>query len=86
MAAQAVKQHEQFRATIRDLTLKALQTRDLGLQQINGVIHDITAGINMRVGDDKTDTFLRSPPSRGLLFRTIQVCPKDRVTFPPARC
>jgi hypothetical protein len=59
MAAQAVKQHEQFRATIRDLTLKALQTRDLGLQQINGVIHDITAGINMGVGDDKTDTFLR---------------------------
>ena len=31
MAAQGVKQHEQVRTTIRDLTLKALQMRDLSL-------------------------------------------------------
>ena len=31
MDAQAVKQHEQVRTTIRDLTLKALQMRDLSL-------------------------------------------------------
>ena len=50
MTAQAVKQHEQLRATIRDLTLKiALLTRDLGLHPINGVMHDFTAGINMGV-------------------------------------
>ena len=55
MAAQAVKQHEQIRTTIRDLTLKTLQARDLCLEQINGVIRNITAGVNIGVGD-KTDT------------------------------
>jgi hypothetical protein len=55
MAAQAVKQHEQIRTTIRDLTLKTLQVRDLSLEQINGVIRNITAGVNIGVGD-KTDT------------------------------
>ena len=55
MAAEAVKQHEQIRTTIRDLTLKTLQARDLSLEQINGVIRNITAGVNIGVGD-KTDT------------------------------
>jgi hypothetical protein len=55
MAAQAVKQHEQIRTTIRDLTLKTLQARDLSLEQINGVIRNITAGVNIGVGD-KPDT------------------------------
>ncbi len=55
MAAQAVTQHEQIRTTIRDLTLKTLQARDLSLEQINGVIRNITAGVNIGVGD-KTDT------------------------------
>jgi len=55
MAAQAVMQHEQIRTTIRDLTLKTLQVRDLSLEQINGVIRNITAGVNIGVGD-KTDT------------------------------
>ena len=55
MAAQAVMQHEQIRTTIRDLTLKTLQARDLSLEQINGVIRNITAGVNIGVGD-KTDT------------------------------
>ena len=55
MAAQAVKQHEQIRTTIRDITLKALQMRDLSLEQINSVVRNITAGVNIGVGD-KTDT------------------------------
>jgi hypothetical protein len=55
MAAEAVKQHEQIRTTIRDLTLKALQTRDLSLEQINGVVRNITAGVNIGV-EGKTDT------------------------------
>ena len=33
MAAEAVKQHEQIRTTIRDLTLEALQVRELSLKQ-----------------------------------------------------
>ena len=56
MAAQAVKQHEQIRTTIRDITLKALQMRDLSLEQINSVVRNITAGVNIGVGEDKTDT------------------------------
>jgi hypothetical protein len=55
MAAEAVKQHEQIRTTIRDLTLKALQTRDLSLEQINGVVRNITAGVNIGV-KGKTET------------------------------
>ena len=55
MAAQAVKQHEKIRTTIRDLTLKTLQARDLSLEQINSVVSNITAGVNIGVGD-KPDT------------------------------
>ena len=56
MAAQAVKQHEQIRTSIRDITLKALQMRDLTLEQINGVVRNITAGVNIGVAEDKTGT------------------------------
>jgi len=55
MAAQAVMQHEQIRTTIRDLTLKTLQARDLSLEQIASVVRNITAGVNIGVGD-KPDT------------------------------
>jgi len=55
MAAQAVKQHEQIRMSIRDITLKALQVRDLSLDQINGVVRNVTAGVNIGVGEHKTD-------------------------------
>jgi hypothetical protein len=33
MATEAVKQHKQIRTTIRDLTLRALQMRELSLKQ-----------------------------------------------------
>jgi hypothetical protein len=56
MAAQAVKQHEQVRTSIRDLTLKALQMRDLSLEQINSVVRNIIAGGNIGVGEGRTDT------------------------------
>jgi hypothetical protein len=55
MAAQAVKQHEQIRTSIRDITLKALQMRDLTLEQISGVVRNVTAGVNIGV-EGKTDT------------------------------
>ena len=51
MAAQAVKQHEQIRTTIRDITLKALQMRDLSLEQINSVVSNVTKGVNAGLGD-----------------------------------
>ncbi len=56
MAAEAVKQREQIRTAIRDLTLEALQIRELSLKQINNVVRNISAGVNLGVGDAKVDT------------------------------
>jgi hypothetical protein len=56
MATEAGKQHEQIRTAVRDLTLEALQMRELSLKQINGVVRNISAGVNAGVGDSKLDT------------------------------
>jgi Family of unknown function (DUF6781) len=56
MAAEAVKQREQIRTAIRDLTLEALQMRELSLKQINSVVGNISAGVNLGVGNVKMDT------------------------------
>ena len=56
MAAEAVKHREQVRTAIRDLTLEALQMRELSLKQINNVVRNISAGVNLGVGDAKVDT------------------------------
>src|SRR6476469_5819683 len=56
MAAEAVKQREQIRTAIRDLTLEALQIRELSLKQINNVVRNISTGVNLGVGDAKVDT------------------------------
>src|SRR6266566_4424500 len=55
MAAEAVKQHKQIQTTIRDLTLEALQMRELSLKQINNVVRKVTEGVNVGVGDGKID-------------------------------
>ena len=55
MAAEAVKQHKQIRTTIRDLTLEALQMRELSLKQINSVVRKVTEGVNVGVGGGKID-------------------------------
>ena len=55
MAAEAVKQHKQIRTTIRDLTLQALQMRELSLKQINSVVRKVTEGVNVGVGGGKFD-------------------------------
>ena len=55
MAAEAVKQHKQIRTTIRDLTLEALQMRELSLKQINSVVRKVTEGVNAGVGGGKID-------------------------------
>lgn len=55
MAAEAVKQHKQIRTTIRDLTLQALQVRELSLKQINSVMRKVTEGVNVGVGEGKID-------------------------------
>jgi hypothetical protein len=45
MVAEAVK-HKQIRSTVRELALKALQARELGLSQINNVVRNVTQGVN----------------------------------------
>jgi ElaB/YqjD/DUF883 family membrane-anchored ribosome-binding protein len=53
MAAESVKQGENLRVTVRDLTLKALQTRELSLAQIRQVVTSITEGINLGAAKSK---------------------------------
>jgi hypothetical protein len=55
MAAESVKQGENLRATVRDLTLKALQTRELSLAQIRQVVASITEGVNVGAAKAKID-------------------------------
>jgi len=51
MVAEAVKQQAQIRSTVRDITLKGLQARELGLTQIKNVIRNVTKGVNAGVAD-----------------------------------
>ena len=53
MASESVKQGENLRVTVRDLTLKALQTRELSLAQIRQVVTSITEGINLGAAKSK---------------------------------
>jgi Family of unknown function (DUF6781) len=46
MVAEAVKQQTQIRSAIRDIMLKALQARELGLGQIKNVVRSVTKGVN----------------------------------------
>jgi hypothetical protein len=47
MTAQAVAQGESLRSTVRDVTLQALQSRELSLAQIKSVIKSVTQGVNL---------------------------------------
>ena len=51
MVAEAVKQQAQIRSSVREITLKALQVRELGLSQINNVVRKVTEGVNAGLGD-----------------------------------
>jgi Family of unknown function (DUF6781) len=51
MVAEAVQQQTQIRAAVRDIMLKALQARELGLGQINSVVSNVTKGVNAGLGD-----------------------------------
>ncbi len=55
MATESVKQGENLRVTVRDLTLKALQTRELTLDQVRQVVASITEGVNVGAAKAKID-------------------------------
>jgi hypothetical protein len=55
MTAQAVAQGENLRTTVRDLTLKGLQSRELSLAQMKAVIRSVTEGVNLGALQGKLD-------------------------------
>jgi len=55
MASEAVKQGGNLRTAVRDLTIKALQTRELSLGQIRAVLRSVTEGINSGAVKAKID-------------------------------
>jgi len=55
MVAAAVKQGENLRLNVRNLTLQALQARDLSLGQIRSVLSSVTAGVNRGAADLEGD-------------------------------
>jgi len=56
MTAQAVAQGESLRSTVRDLTLQALQSRELSLAQIKSVIGSVAEGVNLGAMQGQLDT------------------------------
>jgi hypothetical protein len=60
MVAEAVKQGQNLRANVRNLTLQALQARELSLGQIKSVLASVTQGVNIGAatpGRDVEKTF-----------------------------
>jgi len=51
LASQSVKQGSDVRAAVRDLTLKAMQQRELTLVQIRKVLRSVTEGVNLGVAN-----------------------------------
>jgi hypothetical protein len=49
LASQSIKQGSNVRATVRDLTVKALQQRELTLNQIRKVLRSIIEGVHLGV-------------------------------------
>lgn len=56
LASECVMQSENLRATVRELTLKALQSRELSLNQIKQVVKMVTEGINLGAASSSADT------------------------------
>ena len=50
LASQSMKQGTRVRVAVRDLTLKALQQRELTLEQIRKVLRSVTEGVSLGVG------------------------------------
>ena len=55
MASEAVKKGEEVRTTVRDLTLKSLQGRDVTLAQIKNALKAVTEGVNMGAAKSPVD-------------------------------
>lgn len=51
LASESTRQGKNLRITIRNLTLKALQRRELTLEQIRNVLESVSAGVTLGVAD-----------------------------------
>lgn len=55
LAQESVKQGENLRTAVRELTLSALRGRELTVEQIKRVVRAVTEGVNMGVATSKLD-------------------------------
>ena len=55
LASEAVRRGEEVRTTVRDLTLRSLQGRDVTLTQIRGALKSVTEGVNLGVANSPVD-------------------------------
>jgi hypothetical protein len=55
LAQQSVKQGENLRTAVRELTLNALRGRELTVEQIKRVVSAVTQGVNLGAASSKTD-------------------------------
>lgn len=82
MAAESVKQGENLRVTVRDLTLKALATRELTLDQVRQVVTSITEGVNAGAAKAKVDaTKPLADALRGMDDALLKAVEASRITL-----
>jgi hypothetical protein len=55
LARESVKQGENLRSTVRELTLNALRSRELTLGEIKRVVRSVTEGVNLGAAGAKVD-------------------------------
>ena len=55
LAQESVKQGENLRTAVRELTLNALRGRELTVEQIKRVVSAVTQGVNLGAASSKMD-------------------------------
>lgn len=56
LTSETVKHSNNLRDSVRDITLQALKTRELNLEQIKTVLHSVTEGVSLGAASPKIDT------------------------------
>jgi hypothetical protein len=56
LTSETVKHSDNLRDSVRDITLKALKTRELNLEQIKSVLHSVTEGVSLGAASPKINT------------------------------
>lgn len=56
LTSETVKHSDNLRDSVRDITLRALNSRELNLEQIKLVLHSVTEGVSLGAASPKIDT------------------------------